>query len=85
MVGWVGPTPSRSNPVDAFADKDIDGNAAILRLAFFGAVIRDWIGFSHTGRRQHAIRSPAAFLLQMVDDTVRTALTEHLVIVFAAD
>ena len=43
MVGWVGPTPSRSNPVDAFADKYIDGNAAILRLTCFGAVITYWI------------------------------------------
>ncbi len=36
--------------VDALADEDVDGNAAVLRLALLAFIVRQRVGFGHSGR-----------------------------------
>jgi hypothetical protein len=73
--------PAILQPIKPLANKDIDRNAAVLSFALGGAVIGQRVCFGPAGGGQHAVRLPAAGLLNIIDDagvTLTRAITPKL-------
>src|SRR5690606_40399782 len=84
-TGWVAAHPARvSQAFDGLADQNVHRNAAVLRLAGGGLVVRDRVRLGHPGWGQHAIGRPTALLLKMVDHAAGPPLAEDLVVIVAS-
>src|SRR5688500_18744605 len=84
-VGCDDPGASYSlQPDEALGDQNVERDAAVLCLAFVGAVVRKRICLCHAGGSEHAIGLPAAGLLQIIDHAAGALFAEHLVEFFAS-